>query len=105
MNIDEIKQEKLQELMKKQEEAAQEELLLQKQIKVLEDSVKSHMTQDAFSRYTNLKLAHKEYALKILVLLNQALESGKFQKINDNEFKELLKRFQEKKPSFNIKRK
>ena len=103
MDIDEIKQKKLQELMEGQR-AEQEQLALQKQISILEQNIKRYMTKDAYSRYANLKLAHNELAVQVLVFLNQAIEAGKLHQITDDDLKELLSKVQHK-TDFNIRRK
>ena len=104
MDIEDIKQKKLQELMQKQEQSSQGEVVLKKQISILENHVRRFMTKDAYLRYTNLKLAHKDLSLQVLVLLNQALQTNQVKQINDHDFKDLLKRLQKKK-DINITRK
>lgn len=94
MDLEDIKQKKLQELMQKQEQSqsSQDEMVLKKQISILESHIRRFMTKDAYLRYTNLKLAHKDLSIQILVLLNQALQTNQIKQINDNDFKDLLKR-------------
>jgi len=108
--LDELKKKKLQELQQKQQEAlqrqAQEEAQLQQQIEHLEGVVRQFFTKEALQRYGNLKAAHPEKAIQVLVGLGQLVQSGKItQKITDEQLKELLKRLEPKKKEFTIKRK
>lgn len=103
MNAEE--QKNLKELMNKNQEAIQEEIELQKKIKILEENLKKHMTPDAYLRYNNLKLAHQRLAVDVLVLMNKAIEGGSIDKIDDVAFKDLLQRFKKSKKDFRIIRK
>lgn len=96
MNLDEIRQKKLQDMMQNQQQTTDKELQLKKQISILEQNVRRHMTKDAFSRYTNIKIAHKELSLQVLILLNQAISRGQLKQINDEELRDLLKKVQTK---------
>ena len=105
--LEEIKKKKLQELMQEQQEAQQqvnEEIQLQQQIGQLEVIVKRKLTKDAAERYSNLKIAHPEKAVQILVLLAQAIQADKINQVNDEQLKELLKKLTQKK-EFKIRRK
>jgi programmed cell death protein 5 len=107
-DIEELKRKKIQELQQKQQESlqnqAQEQAQLQQQIQQLEHVVRQHFTKEALQRYGNLKAAHPEKAVKVLVVLGQLIQSGKItEKINDNQLKELLKQIEPKKQDFNIK--
>ena len=107
--IEEIKKRKLKELMREQQEAQQEqlneEIQLQQRIQQLEVIVKQKLTKKAMERYSNLKIAHPEKAVQILVLLVQAIQTGKINQINDEQLKDLLKKLAPKKKNFEIRRK
>lgn len=107
--LDEIKKRKLAELQQKQQEALQQQLQeqaqLQQQVEQLESAVKQYFTKEALSRYGNLKTAHPEKAVQLLVILGQAIQQGQLQqKIDDQQLKELLKRLEPEKKDFKIKR-
>ena len=105
--LEEIKQRKMQELMQNQQEIQeqqmQEGVQLQQQIDQLEAIVKPRLTKEAIERYSNLKIAHQEKAIQVLVMVAQALQSGQINQINDEQLKELLKKLTIKK-EFNIRR-
>ena len=98
MDLDEIRLKRYQELAKKalpkQEgsDDSNDEALLKKQVEMLEQNVRHVLTRDAYSRYTNLKIAHKELALQVLVMINRAVEAGKLSTLDDKDFKDLLQR-------------
>src|SRR3989339_1755892 len=94
--LEELKKRRLLELQQKQHEAlqrqSQEESQLQEQIEQLELIVKQVFTKEALERYGNLKSAHPEKAVQLLVLLGQAIQQGQIKQINDVQLKELLRR-------------
>jgi len=99
--LEELKKRRLRELQQKQQEELQQQALeeaqLQQQIEQLESIVKQVFTKDALQRYGNLKSAHPEKAIQLLVLLGQAIQQGQIKSINDAQLKELLKRLSPKK--------
>ncbi|MFC1705038.1 DNA-binding protein [Nanoarchaeota archaeon] len=106
--LEELKKKKIQELQQRQQQAlqhqAQEEAQLQQQIEQLEGVVKQFFTKEALQRYGNLKAAHPEKAVQVLVGLGQLVQSGKInQKITDDQLKELLRKIEPKKKDFTIK--
>ena len=58
------------------------------QITALENFVKHHMTKQAISRYSNVKLAHPNTALNALIILFQIAQQGTI--IDDNKLKQIL---------------
>lgn len=62
----------------------------QEQVSVLEKIAKSKMTREAISRYGNLKVAHPEKAVKAIVAIAQAVQSGLNEEIDDVKFKQIL---------------
>lgn len=108
-DIEDLKRKRLEQLKRQQIESASDELAeqaqLQKQIAELETVVKHLFTPEALSRYGNLKAAHPEKAVQLLVILGQAINSGQLkQKINDVQLKELLRRLAPEKKEFRINR-
>jgi len=103
-DLEEIKQKKLQEMMQGQPEA-QEEAQLQQQIQQLEALVRPKLTKKAAERYGNLKIAHQEKAIQVLVLLAQAIQAGQINQVDDNQLKEILMKLTPKKKEFKIRRK
>ena len=108
--LDELRKKKLEQLRQQQQDSisqqAQEEAQLQQQINQLEILVKQHLTKEALTRYGNLKAAHPEKAVQLLVVLGQAAQSGQLSgKVDDSQLKELLKRLTPEKKDFKIKRK
>lgn len=102
--LEELKKKKLQELQQKQQEALQQQVQEEAQLQQLEAAVKQFFTKEALQRYGNLKAAHPEKAVQVLVVLGQLMQSGKItQKITDDQLKELLKQMESKKKDFTIK--
>ncbi|MEM2121243.1 MAG: DNA-binding protein [Candidatus Woesearchaeota archaeon] len=85
---------------------SEEELRLQQQINALEELVKKNMTKEAISRYSNIKIAHPEIALNLIILLGTFIKQGKIRgPINDEQLKEILKQITSKKTDFKITKK
>lgn len=107
--LEELRRKRLEQLRQQQEEAlrqqAEEEDQLQQQISQLEAVVKQFFTKEALTRYGNLKAAHPEKAVQLLVILGQAVQSGQLkEKIDDAKLKGLLKRLTPEKKEFKVKR-
>ena len=61
---------------------------LNEQVAMLENVSKQHMTKEAISRYGNLKIAHKETAVRAIAFIAQAIQLGHIkEKITDETFK------------------
>lgn len=104
--LEALKKKKLEELQQAEAmQQSQEEAQLQQQIEQLEAVVKQLFTKEALSRYGNLKAAHPEKAIQVLVVLGQLIQQGKIHKINDSQLKEILKQLTPEKKEFKIKRK
>ena len=79
---------------------------LQKQVEMLELELKKYLDKDAISRYGNLKTAHPELAIQIMMFIIQGVNSNKLDiPVNDIKFKELLNYFQKPKKEFKLVRK
>ena len=107
--LDEIRKKKLEQLMQMQQEKlqeqAQQEAQVQEQIEQMESIVRQLLTKEALERYGNLKTAHQEKALQLLVLLFQAIQKGQIQKqIDDSTLKKVLEQITPKKREIKIKR-
>lgn len=81
-------------------EAAQ----LEQQVTHLEQTIKTLMTPDARSRYTNIKIASPTRAVEILMLIAQLIQTGKFTHIDDNTFKTILTQSQQQKKTTVIRK-
>ena len=104
--LEEIKKRKLRELMEQQQDQMAEQQQAEQQIGQLETAVKQFLSKEALERFGNLKTAHSEKALNVLVVLGQMIQSGQIsQKIDDTQFKDILKQIEPKKKLFKIKRK
>ena len=107
--LDEVRKRKLEELMRLQQEKlqqqAQEQSQLQQQIGQIESTVRQFFTKEALARYGNLKAAHQEKALQLLLVLFQAIQKGQVQgKIEDSLLKKILEQLTPKKKEIKIKR-
>ena len=107
--LDEIKKRKLEELMQMQQERmqqqTQEHAQIQQQIEQMESVAKQFMTKEALARYGNLKTAHQEKALQLLLVLFQAIQKGQVHgKIDDSTLKKVLEQLTPKKREIKIKR-
>ncbi|MAG50845.1 hypothetical protein CL621_04385 [archaeon] len=110
MNIEEIRKKKLEEFQgnmnEQQQESLNEQLQLQQQIQALEENLKQYLTREAIERYYNIKSAHPEMAIKIIVMVAQLVQAGQLnEKLSDEKFKAILQQIQEPKKEFKIKRK
>ena len=85
------------------QEEIQQQLEMQKQVDQMEIIVKRHLTKEALQRFGNIKAAHPEKALQVLVVLVEYLQKNP-QQIDDEKLKSLLQSLAEKK-EFNIQRK
>jgi len=103
--LEELRRKKLDELMKAQQHQAAEQAQIQQQVEQMEAVVKQFMSKDALSRYGNLKAAHQEKALQLLVVLFQAIQKGQVRgKIEDDLLKKVLEQLTPKKREMKIKR-
>ncbi|MBA3064836.1 hypothetical protein FP803_05350 [Candidatus Woesearchaeota archaeon] len=103
-DLEELKRKKLEEFQG-QQQFDSEEAEIQQQITQIEILVKGVLTKKALERYGNLKTAHPELAVQLLVLLGQAVQSGQIKTVDDDALKNLLMRLQPKKHRFKMIRK
>ena len=107
--LDEIRKKKLEELMRSQQDRmqqqSQEQAQIQQQIEQMEDVIRQFFTKEALTRYGNLKTAHNEKALQLLMILFQAIQKGQIQdKIDDALLKKILEQLTPKKKDIKINR-
>ena len=107
--LEQIRRKKLAQLQRSQQEKlqqqVQEEFQLQQQIEQLELMVKQALTKEALQRYGNLKAAHPEKAMQLLVVLAQAMQQGQINQVDDKTLKQVLIKLIPEKKEFKIKRK
>jgi len=102
MNPEEIKNMKMEEIQAQINEQAE----LQKQVQQLENTIKPYLSKEAVSRYSNLKAAHPDKAIQILLVIFQGIQAGKITGvIGDEDFKGLLLQLKQPKKEFNVVRK
>lgn len=95
MNIEEIRQKKLQELQSQMDEKAAEEQKAIQQINAIESMARQAMTPEAIARYSMLKTAHPEKALQAIAMIAQAASKNQLaEKVTDEQFKTLLMRME-----------
>ena len=108
-SLDEIRKKKLEELMRSQQDRtqqqAEEQAQVRQQIEAMENAVKQFFTKEALARYGNLRAAHAEKAIQLLLILFNAIKTGQVKsKIDDSALKNLLERLTPKKKEIKIKK-
>lgn len=104
-----LKEKKLMQLQRQYQAAFEqktaENQALQQQIDALESAVQPYLAKEAWMRYGALKTAHPEKAVHVLAMIGQAIEQGKIDvMISDAAFRELLRRLDQPKKEFKLKR-
>ncbi|MBS3815394.1 MAG: DNA-binding protein [Hadesarchaea archaeon] len=104
MDLDELKEKKLQEL-KSQKQEGEEEKQKKKQLELQKKRLlKKILTSDARSRLANLRAAKPQFVERVEMQLIQIARTGRVElPINDEQLKKLLKKLQNKR-DFNIER-
>lgn len=104
-SLDEIRKKKLEELMRAQQAQSEQQAQMQQQVEQIESVVRQFFTKDALTRYGNLKAAHQEKALQLLVILFQAIQKGQVSgKIDDATLRKILEQLTPKKKDIKIRR-
>jgi len=68
-----------------------QQVKVQEQLREIEIVVKQYLSKEAVTRYGSLKVAHPEKALSVINILLNLVQQGKLkEKLNDEEFKQLL---------------
>ena len=79
---------------------------MQEEISAIENNAKNFLDKDAMIRYGNLKSAFPEKSIQVMAVINQLVSQGNLnKKLNDMEFKDLLKNLNPKKKEIKIIRK
>lgn len=105
--LDELRQKRFEQLKRLQDTQAQQENQqeqLVNQITQLEELVRQHLTKEALSRYGNLKVAHPEKAIQVLVVLGKGIQSRKLKTIDDEMLKSVLQKMAPEKKEFKMRR-
>ena len=106
--LETIRKKKLEQLKSMQQgnnqNQMQEEAQAQQQIEQLETLVKQKLTRGALQRYGNVKAAHPEKAIQLLVVLAQAIQQGQIDQVDDDTLKQILIKLTPEKKEFKIKR-
>ncbi|MFC1753720.1 DNA-binding protein [Thermoproteota archaeon] len=109
MSEEEIKAKKLEELKQKYhnqiESQIHEEAQMSQQIDALESMVKTKLTKEALQRYGNIKAAHPDKAIQVLMMLAQLMQTGKVQTVDDEQLKRMLVMMNQRKKEIKITRK
>ena len=78
---------------------------LQKQIQFLENTIRQYLSKEALTRYFTIKSTNPQFAIQVLAFIHQAVTQKHIKnRISDDEFKDLLKRLQEPKKEFRIRK-
>lgn len=102
--LEALRQKRLQQLQAQQQKEQQEVEQAQQQIQQLEMMIKQSLSKDALQRYGNIKAAHPEKAVQLLIVLGQMLQQGKITTVDDATLKNILTRLQPQKKEFKFKR-
>ncbi len=103
--LEQIRQRRMEELQSQALQENQEKAQLEQQIGQLESVVKTLFTKEALQRYGNLKAAHPEKAVQLLLVIGQMVQKGNAKKIDDEQLKRMLIMLQPKKKEIKITRK
>lgn len=88
--LEELRKRKLESLQQQAQKQAEEENQLKAQIQQLEEIVRRALTKEALQRYGNLKTAHPEKAVQLLVVVANAIQTQNIKTIDDKQLKEIL---------------
>ncbi|MCX6709458.1 MAG: hypothetical protein NTV63_00680 [Candidatus Woesearchaeota archaeon] len=94
--LERIRQEKLRRYREQEssEDSSEDEARLQQEIGMLEQAVKARLTKEALARYANIKIAHPELALNLLLILGRAVQGNQVDFISDSQLREILQQIQ-----------
>lgn len=89
--IDDIKRRMTAQFQAQLQQRQQQEAETQQQLAQAEAVVKQYLTTEALERYGNIKAAHPDTAMQVIVMLAQAIQSGQLrQKVDDAMLKKIL---------------
>ena len=102
--LEELRKKKSEEIRQKVYGRSEEQEFASR-LQQLEEMVKQLLTKEALERYSNLKVAHPEKAMNMLMILAQGMQQGQIgDKITDEQLKNLLIRLEPKKKEFKIRK-
>ncbi len=90
MSLDEIREQKKADALRRLANEQEEQAQAQQQLQQIESQVKARLTKDALSRYGNIRTAHPELAVQVILVMAQLLEKQPDRMIDDAELKKLL---------------
>lgn len=100
-----LRQKRMRDLLNTQAQQQSEEIKLKQQLQQLEMMIKQLFTKEALERYGNLKVAHPEKAIQLLMLITQLLQHNQLSgKIDDQTLKTVLQQMEGEKRKTQIKR-
>ncbi|MBN2566587.1 hypothetical protein JXB02_00705 [Candidatus Woesearchaeota archaeon] len=106
--LEELRRRRLAELQEQEvaraQQQASEELELQRQVEQLEAVVKARLTKEALSRYGNVKTAHPDLAVQVLIILAQAIQQGQVNEVDDILLRTILEKIAPKRRDFTVTR-
>ena len=83
-----------------------EKIKMQQQMQMIEEQAKQFLDSNALSRFGNIKAADPEKAMQICMIIVNAFQNRQIkEKLNDEEFKNLLINLQGPKKEFRFMRK
>jgi programmed cell death protein 5 len=101
----EIRRQRLDELQNLQmQRQIQEQQKFQQQVDQLEMLVKQRLTNEALQRYSNIRAANPELAIKVLAVVSNLMQNQNIAMINDEQLKMILQKIAPAKKEFKIKR-
>ena len=78
---------------------------IQKQINILENTLRTHLSREALTRYFTIKSTNPNFALQVSAFIHQAVNQNYIKgQLTDTEFKDLLRILQEPKKEFKIRK-
>jgi len=66
-------------------------------LEMLESIAKAKMSKEARARYSNLKLAHQDLAIKAIALIAEAVQLKQIEHVDEEQFKSVLQQLNTKK--------
>lgn len=102
--LESLRQKRLQQLQAHQNREQEEIQQAQQQLNQLELIVKQNLTKEALQRYGNIKAAHPEKAVQLLIILGQLIQQGKITTIDDKTLKNMLTRLHQPQKEFKLTR-
>lgn len=86
--------------MQRYQDEVEEQKKFNSQVEILENAIKPRLSNEARSRFNNLKIAHPDIAIKSLAIIAQTEKTN----ISDEDYKNLIVRLQPARTKINIKR-